>query len=107
MTAQTLEMDLLDTVEFDDEGFLIDANDWTPELAEEIAEILEIELTDRHWKVIAYARDFHTQTGESPTLRQIVQNAAVPMKEIYQLFPGGPAKIAAKIAGLRKPTGCI
>jgi tRNA 2-thiouridine synthesizing protein E len=107
MTTLAPALDLLDTVEFDDDGFMADANDWTPEIAAEIADVLGIGLTDRHWQVINYARGVHEINGESPTLRQITTNTTVSMKEIYQLFPGGPAKIAAKIAGLKKPTGCI
>ncbi|HUF37231.1 MAG TPA: TusE/DsrC/DsvC family sulfur relay protein [Anaerolineales bacterium] len=107
MTTQNLELDLLETVELDDEGYLIEAHDWKPRLAEAIAGVLGIDLTDKHWTVIRYARDVHAQTGEAPTLRQIVQNTDVTMKEMYQLFPGGPAKYAAMIAGLKKPTGCI
>lgn len=107
MTAQIVDLDILDNVEFDDDGFLVNANDWTPELASAIAEILELDLTDRHWTVINFARKDYKETGESPTLRRITTETDVTTKEIYKLFPGGPAKIAAKIAGLKKPTGCI
>ncbi len=105
MTTATI--DILETVEFDDEGFLVDPNTWTPELAQEIADVLGIELTDKHWQVINFARKDFAETGESPTLRRITKQTGITTKEIYKLFPGGPAKIAAKIAGLKKPTGCI
>lgn len=103
----TNKVDLLDTVEFDDEGFLARAEDWSPELAFEIAEVLDLELTERHWLVINFARSEFEGTGEAPTLRKITKETPVSTKELYKLFPGGPAKIAAKISGLKKPTGCI
>jgi tRNA 2-thiouridine synthesizing protein E len=99
--------DILDTVEFDDEGFMVNAADWTEEVGKAIAEALEIDLTDKHWQVINFARSDFEQNGEPPTLRRITQQTDVSMKEMYQLFPDGPAKLAANIAGLKKPTGCI
>ena len=85
----------------------MDANAWTPDIAEAIAEALEITLTDRHWVVINFARKEYEDLGEAPTLRKITKKTDVSTKEIYKLFPGGPAKFAANIAGLKKPTGCI
>ena len=107
MTTQDTTAEILNTVEFDDDGFLVDATAWTPELAVEIAAVLEIELNDRHWVVINFARSFHSENGDAPTMRQIATNTDITMKEIYQLFQGGPAKLAAKVSGLKKPTGCI
>lgn len=107
MTADTTKVDILETIEFDEDGYMVDANAWTPEIAREIAAILGIKLTDRHWAVIDYARNCFAETGDAPTMRQIATNTDVTMKEIYQLFPGGPAKFAARVAGLKKPTGCI
>ena len=98
---------ILETVEFDDEGYMVDPNAWTPEIAEAIAESLNIELTDRHWVVINFVRQEYETNGEPPTLRRITKTTDVNTKEIYQLFPGGPAKTAARISGLGKPTGCI
>lgn len=94
-------------VSFNDEGFLTDPYSWTPELAREIAEREGVDLTDRHWVVINFARREFELTGQPPTLRKITKNSGVDTKEMYALFPGGPAKMAAKIAGLGKPTGCI
>ena len=102
-----MAQDILDTVEFDDEGFMVNASDWTKEIGEAIAEALEVELTDRHWQVIDFARADFEASGEPPTLRRITKQTGVDMKENYQLFPEGPAKLAANIAGLKKPTGCI
>ena len=107
MTTQDTTTNILESVEFDDEGYLVDEKAWTPELATEIADVLELTLTDRHWVVINFERSFFNENGESPTMRQIATNTDVTMKEINQLFPGGPAKLAAKVSGLKKPTGCI
>ncbi|RMF76707.1 MAG: TusE/DsrC/DsvC family sulfur relay protein [Chloroflexi bacterium] len=103
----TATRDILDTVEFDEGGFMVDPHAWTPEIAEAIAEREGLELTERHWVVIHFARDEFAKNGEAPTLRRITKTTDVSTKEIYKLFPGGPAKVAAKIAGLGKPTGCI
>jgi tRNA 2-thiouridine synthesizing protein E len=100
-------VDILDTVQFDDDGYMVDAGEWTKDVGKAIAEALEIELTDRHWAVIDFARADYEENGEPPTLRRITQQTDVSMKEMYQLFPDGPAKLAANIAGLKKPTGCI
>ena len=99
--------EILSTVAFDSEGFMMDANCWNPEIARAIAAREGIQLTDRHWVVINYARDEYKTKGDAPTLRKITKNTDVNTKELYQLFPGGPGKLAAKVAGLKKPTGCI
>lgn len=99
--------DILAAVKFDSEGFMVDPNAWTPEIAKAIADREGLELTDRHWVVINYARGEFQAKGQPPTLRAITKNTDVDTKEIYALFPGGPAKMAAKVAGLGKPTGCI
>ncbi len=99
--------DVLASVKFDSEGFMVDPKAWTKEIGEAIASRESIGLTDRHWVVINYARNEFETKGEAPTLRSITKNTDVSTKEIYALFPGGPAKMAAKVAGLGKPTGCI
>lgn len=100
-------MSVLDQVKFDAEGYMEDANAWTPEVADAIAAREGIKLTDRHWVVLNYCRAEWKAKGEAPTLRNITKNTDVDTKELYGLFPGGPGKLAAKVAGLRKPTGCI
>lgn len=97
----------LDTIEFDAEGFMADPNAWTPDIAVAIAAREGVELTERHWVVINFNRQEFAVNGEAPTLRRITKNTDVSTKEIYQLFQGGPAKLAAKLSGLGKPTGCI
>lgn len=106
MTEQTA-LDLLEGVEFDDEGFMVDPNAWTHEIAEVLAAEEGITLTDRHWIVINFARKEFEANGEPPTLRKITKSSGVPTKELYQLFPKGPAKKVARVSGLGKPTGCI
>lgn len=98
---------ILETVDFDEEGFMTEPNAWTPEIAEAIAEAIGLELTDRHWVVINFNRKDFQENGEPPTLRRITKQTDVDTKELYQLFPGGPAKNAARVSGLGKPTGCI
>jgi len=95
------------TIEIDAEGFLKSPGDWTPELAQVLADGAGIALTDRHWKVIDFCRQDYAATGQSPGLRRITKVGGVPTKDLYQLFPGGPGKLSAKIAGLHKPTGCL
>lgn len=107
MTDQIFATNILENVVFNEEGFMEDASAWTPEIGEAIAEKIGIQLTDRHWVVINFARNEFETNGEAPTIRRITKNSGVDTKELYALFPGGAAKIAAKISGLPKPTGCI
>jgi TusE/DsrC/DsvC family sulfur relay protein len=95
-------------VETDSEGFLTDPDQWNRELAEEIARENGIpELTDRHWLVIEFMRFKYLTTGSAPSIRSLGKESGVPVKELYALFPRGPAKLAAKIGGIPKPHGCI
>ena len=107
MTDLVME-EILETYEFDDEGYMGDPNDWTPDIAEVLAREEGIdELTGEHWKIIDYCRQHATESGAAPTLRQITSNTDVTTKELFALFPKGPAKKVAKISGLGKPEGCI
>jgi tRNA 2-thiouridine synthesizing protein E len=105
----TLNMmhNILDDVAFDDDGYMVDANQWTREIAEAIADEQGVELTPRHWMVIEFARNDYETLGEAPTIRRITKASGIDTKELYQLFPMGPGKLVARIAGLKKPTGCI
>jgi tRNA 2-thiouridine synthesizing protein E len=94
-------------VDLNDEGFLVDPSQWTPEVAADIAAELGISLTPRHWQVITFCREDAAREGTPPGLRRIAKFSGVEMKELYQLFPKGPGKLAARIAGLPKPQGCI
>jgi dissimilatory sulfite reductase related protein len=95
-------------VDVDAEGFLTDPQQWNERIAEAIAKENDIpELTDRHWLVVRFMRDRYRQTGNAPSIRSLGKESGVPIKELYQLFPRGPAKVAAKIGGIPKPKGCI
>ncbi len=95
-------------VDVDAEGFLTDPQQWNEQLAEEIARENGIpELTERHWLVVKFIRDRFLTTGTAPSIRSLGKESDVPIKELYQLFPKGPAKLAAKIGGIPKPRGCI
>jgi dissimilatory sulfite reductase related protein len=95
-------------VDVDGEGFLIDPQQWNEQLARAIAAQNGIpELTDRHWLVVRFMRNRYLATGTAPSIRSLGKESGVPVKELYQLFPKGPAKLAAKIGGIPKPKGCI
>ncbi len=96
------------TLATDPEGYLTDPEQWTDEVAREIARDAGIDpLTDRHWLVVRYMRETYLATGTAPTIRTLGKASGVPIKELYRLFPKGPAKLAAKVAGIPKPRGCI
>jgi dissimilatory sulfite reductase related protein len=95
-------------VEVDAEGFLQQPEQWNEQIAAEIAAEGGIEqLSDRHWLVIRYMRDTYLESGTAPSIRTLGKASGVPIKELYALFPKGPAKLAARIAGIPKPRGCI
>jgi len=95
-------------VAVNDEGFFTDPGQWTPEMAAEIARQAGIgELTGRHWQVITFMRAEYAAKGTGPTVRALGRTSGVSIKELYQLFPKGPARLAARIAGIPKPRGCI
>ena len=105
MTTATLD---LTGVEFNAEGFLAHPEQWTEEMVPELAHRAGIdELTDAHWTVIRFMRSEYLEKGTGPTVRVLGKASGVSIKELYQLFPKGPAKTAAKIAGIPKPRGCI
>ena len=100
--------DILANVSLNAEGFLTDPKQWTREIAVELAKQEGIDpLTEAHWKVIDYCRTTGLASGKSPTLRQITVGSGVSTKDLFALFPKGPAKKVAKIAGLGKPEGCV
>lgn len=96
-------------IQVNEEGYMTNPAEWTNEIAVELAKEEGIsELTSAHWKVIEFARQKALQdSGAAPTLRTITSNAGVTTKELFTLFPKGPAKKVAKIAGLGKPEGCV
>lgn len=94
-------------IEFDEEGFMSNPDDWDKDVAVVLAGDINISLTDRHWEIIDFSRSDYQAQGEAPGLRRISKEAGVPTKELYKLFPKGPAKKIAYVSGLGKPTGCI
>jgi len=96
------------TVEVNEEGFMTNPNEWNKEIAAMIAQEEGIaELTPEHWKIIDYCRQSAATSGKAPTLRNITNGAGVSTKDLFTLFPKGPAKKVAKISGLGKPEGCV
>ncbi|MCO7222750.1 TusE/DsrC/DsvC family sulfur relay protein [Pleionea sp. CnH1-48] len=101
-------------IETDKEGYLLDSNLWNESLAETIAQIDNIVLTDEHWEVVNYVRKFYEEFNTSPAIRPLVKYLGKELGSdkgnslyLYKLFPKGPAKQATKIAGLPKPKRCI
>ncbi len=96
------------TVSVSDDGFFTDPAQWTEKMAPEIAKGEGIErLTDQHWQVVKFMRHEYEGKGTGPTVRILGKTSGVSVKELYRLFPKGPAKVAAKVAGIPKPRGCI
>ena len=95
-------------VDVDAEGFLNDPAQWNEQIAQAIAAENGVpNLTDRHWVVVRFMRERYLASGTAPSIRSLGKESGVPIKELYQLFPKGPAKLAAKIGGIPKPKGCI
>lgn len=95
-------------IELDEDGNLKNLADWDKDVAMEMAKQEGIEeLTDRHWIVIDFMRNEYETKGDAPSIRKLTKESGVETKELYKLFPKGPAKKAARIAGLPKPKGCI
>jgi TusE/DsrC/DsvC family sulfur relay protein len=95
-------------VDVDAEGFLTDPEQWNDQIADAIATANGVpELSERHWLVVRFMRERYLATGNAPSIRSLGKESGVPIKELYQLFPKGPAKLAAKIGGIPKPKGCI
>lgn len=98
----------------DPEGFLVNLNTWTKDVAEQLAISEGIHLSEQHWEVIYAVRQFYQTYEVSPAMRPLVKYLAQHIgkekgNSIYllTLFPGSPAKLAAKIAGLPKPENCL
>ena len=96
-------------IEVNEEGFLVNPEEWNKEVAELLAlkeEGIEI-LTDAHWAVIHYIRDYYLEKNLAPMVRKVCKATGFQLRTIYELFPSGPAKGACKVAGLPKPDGCV
>ena len=102
------------TYEVDEEGYLADLNQWDPGVAEAMAKLDDTELTDAHWEVINFLREYYEEYQIAPAVRVLTKAIGKKLgadkgnsKYLYELFPYGPAKQACKYAGLPKPTGCV
>ena len=92
----------------DEDGFLSDPNIWNQTVAADFSSTEGVtELTENHWKVINYIRNYYLEFGIAPMIRKLCKETGFKLNEIYALFPSGPAKGACKLAGLPKPTGCV
>lgn len=94
------------TVDVNDEGYFTNPEQWTKEIAAEIAKDEGIELTDKHYEMLQYLRNKQA-AGEQLTIRGINKSGVVDVKTFYQMFPGAPLKKSTKIAGIPKPTSCV
>ncbi|HET9657244.1 MAG TPA: TusE/DsrC/DsvC family sulfur relay protein [Kineosporiaceae bacterium] len=95
------------SVHVNEEGFLTEYDEWDEDLAKVLAEQIGIDLTDEHWKIIRFLREDYRTQGETATTRRVQNEAGVPVKEQFALFPKKPGKKMAYIAGLPKPRGCV
>jgi tRNA 2-thiouridine synthesizing protein E len=94
------------SVEVNDEGYMVDPSQWSKEIAAEIAKEEGIELTDKHYEVLEFLRNAN-EKGETLTIRRVGKSGIVDIKGLYQLFPGGPLKFSSKFAGIPKPSSCV
>jgi len=102
------------TYETDEEGYLVNLSDWSEDVANHIAKEENIEMTENHWEVINFLREYYNEYQIAPAVRVLTKAIGKKLgpdkgnsKYLYELFPYGPAKQACKIAGLPKPTGCV
>ena len=95
-------------LDIDEDGFIQEPEKWSTGVAEDLAKTEEVEsMGDDHWNLVNYIRDYYLQFGVAPPVRMLCKKTGFDLKYIYELFPGGPAKGACKVAGLPKPTGCV
>ena len=111
MTALTLKGK---TIELDKDGYLVDLNDWSEDVAHALAAQAGIELSPEHWEILTLLRSFYQEFELSPATRPLIKYTALKLGadkgnslHLNRLFNGTPAKLAAKLAGLPKPTNCL
>jgi tRNA 2-thiouridine synthesizing protein E len=96
------------TLSIDEDGFIQEPDLWDQDVALALAKTEGVdELTDEHWKVVNYLREYYLEYGVAPMIRKLCKSTGFKLSQIYELFPSGPAKGACKVAGLPKPTGCV
>ena len=95
-------------IPIDEDGFIQEPDQWDKDVAVDLAKTEGVDnLTEDHWKVVNYLREYFIEFNMAPMIRKLCKSTGFKLKEIYELFPSGPAKGACKIAGLPKPTGCV
>jgi len=95
-------------MDIDEDGFIQDPNEWDENVAADLAKTEGVDaLTDEHWVLINYLRNYYLKFGIAPMIRKVCKETKFDLKKIYELFPSGPAKGGCKVAGLPKPTGCV
>ncbi|MCD6091592.1 MAG: TusE/DsrC/DsvC family sulfur relay protein [Bacteroidales bacterium] len=94
------------SINVNEEGYLIDPSQWTKEIAIEMAKEEGLELSDKHFEILEYLRE-KTAAGEALSIRKVGKSGIADIKQLYQLFPGGPLKLSSKYAGISKPTSCV
>ena len=102
------------TLDLDKDGYLVDLNEWSPEVANALAAAEGLELTPEHWQILELLRQFYAEFQLSPATRPLIKYTALKLGpdkgnslHLNRLFKGTPAKLAAKLAGLPKPTNCL
>lgn len=96
-------------IQLNDDGFLLEPDNWDKDVALVLAKAEEglDELTEEHWTIINYIRSYYQEKDIAPMVRNMCKNTGFSLKNIFELFPSGPAKGACKLAGLPKPDGCV
>jgi len=95
-------------LEIDEDGFIQNPDEWNDVVAAALGKTEGVdELTESHWKVVNFLREYYIEFGVAPMIRKLCKSTGFKLSEIYDMFPSGPAKGACKIAGLPKPTGCV
>ncbi|MCK5446202.1 MAG: TusE/DsrC/DsvC family sulfur relay protein [Rhodospirillaceae bacterium] len=101
-------------IEHDEEGYITDVSQWNMDLAQIIADAEGLDMTEEHWAVVNFLREYYNEYQIAPAVRVLVKAIKKQFgpekgsnKYLYELFPYGPAKQACKVAGLPKPTGCV
>ena len=96
------------SIEVDEDGFMEDPDQWNEAVAKALATTEGVDaLSEDHWKIVHYLREYFAKFQVAPMIRKLCKETGFSLKEIYELFPSGPAKGACKVAGLAKPTGCV
>ena len=94
-------------LEVNEEGFLSNPDDWTEELGAEFARLIGVGMTEDHWRLVKFLREDYKAMGETPTLRRVSTQLGIPVKQLFTMFPGKPAKKMSYVAGVPKPKGCV